>query len=189
MVTKTMFYSHARMEVKSGWRIYFPKDKRIIDENRFSDFLNFEGQGETPQQSTASLPNKRECIKKTGFHAGTVYGYRISPQWIYVTRYFYTRGNDDMKSAGKRARKINDWKGAMEVWKKESLNSNKKIAWHANYNMAVACEREGNLELALEWAKKAYDRGQKSAAAQYVNTLKYRIAEQHRADEQMKGKQ
>ena len=94
-----------------------------------------------------------------------------------------------MKVAGRKARQINDWKGAMEMWKKEALNSDRKIAWHANYNMAVACEREGNLDIALEWAKKSYEIKGKSAAAQYVNALNYRIAEKKRADEQMKGKQ
>ena len=187
--TVTEFYSHARMEVKSGWRIYYPKEKKIVDEYHFSDFLTFDAKGTNPENATAALPNKRECIKKTGFQAGNTYGYRISPQWITVSRYFYTRGNDNMKFAGKKVKQIRDWKGAMEIWKKEALNSDTKIAWHANYNMAVGCEREGNLEAALEWAKKAYERGHKSAAAQYVNTIKYRISEQKRADEQMKGKQ
>ena len=94
-----------------------------------------------------------------------------------------------MKFAGKKARQINDWKGAMELWKKEALNSKQKISWHANYNMAVAAEREGNLDLALQWAKKAYEIGGKSAAAQYINILNNRIAEQKRLDEQMKGKE
>ena len=188
VVTTTEFYTHAQIEVKTGWRIYFQKEKRIVDEYRFSDNLNFDGKGPTPQSATAALPDKRESVKQTGAHAGTVYGYRISPQWITVSRYFYTRGNDNMKFAGKKARKINDWKGAMEVWKKEALNSDKKIAWHADYNMGVACEREGNLDVALEWAKKSYERGHKSAAAQYLNTLNYRIAEKKRADEQMEGR-
>ena len=184
--TVTEFYSHARMEVKSGWRIYYPKDKRIIDEHRFSDFLGFDAKGTSPENASAALPNKRECIKKTGYQAGNTYGYRISPQWITVSRYFYTRGSDYMKMAGKKARKIGDWKGAMAIWKKESENSNQKIAWKACYNMAVGCEHEGNLESALEWAKRSFDKGQKSAAAQYVNTIKFRISEQKRADEQMK---
>lgn len=185
--TVTEFYSHARMEVKTGWRIYYPKDKSIVDQFRFSDFLTFDAKGTTPENATAALPNKRECIKKTGFQAGTTYGFRISPQWITVSRQFYTRGSDYMKTAGKKARKIGDWKGAMAIWKKESENANRKIAWKASYNMAVGCEREGNLEAALEWAKRAYDRGQRSAAAHYVNTLKHRISEQKRADEQMKN--
>ena len=188
-VTTTEFYTHAQMEVKTGWRIYFPKEKRIVDEYRFADNMNFSGKGPTPQAATAALPNKRECVKSTGAHAGTVYGYRISPQWITVSRYFYTKGNENMRMAGKRARQINDWKGSMEIWKKESLNSDKKIAWHADYNMGVACEREGNLDIAMEWAKKAYEKGHKSAAAQYINSLTYRISEKKRADEQMKGKQ
>lgn len=186
-ITVTEFYSHAQMEVKSGWRIYYPKEKQIIDQHRFSDFLTFDSKGTTPENAAAALPNKRECIKRTGVHAGAAYGYRISPQWIYVSRYFFTRGNDNMKYAGKKARKINDWKGAMEFWKKEALNSDKKIAWHASYNMAVGCEREGNLDLALEWAKKSYSIGQKSAAAQYVNILNDRIAEKKKLDEQMKN--
>jgi hypothetical protein len=188
-ITTTEYYAHARMEVKSGWRIYFPKEKRIVDENRFSDFMTFDGKGETPEKATRTLPNKRNCIKRTGYHAGTVYGYRISPQWIYVSRYFYTRGNDNMKIAGKKARQINDWKGAIEIWKKEALNANPKIAWKANYNMALASEREGSLDIALEWAKKAYQINGKPATSSYVNILTSRIYEQQRADEQMKGKQ
>lgn len=189
VVTVPEFYTHAHIEVKTGWRIYFPKEKRIVDENRFSQNLGFEGKGATPEQATMNLPNKRDCIKKVGFQAGTAYGFRISPQWINVSRYFYTRGNDNMKLAGKKARKINDWKGAMELWKKEALNNDPKISWHANYNMALACERAGNLDLALEWAKRAYDKGRKSAAAQYVNIINSRIIEKQRLDEQMEGKQ
>ena len=161
----------------------------MVDEYRFSDFMNFDGKGPTPEAATAALPNKRDCINKTGFHSGNVYGFRISPQWIYVSRYFYTRGNDNMKFAGKKARRINDWQGAMLVWKKEALNSDKKIAWHATYNMAVACEREGNLDASLDWAKKSYEVGHTSAASQYIHIINERIAEKKRLDDQMKGKQ
>ena len=188
VVTATEFYTHAQVEIKTGWRIYFPKEKRIVDEFRFSDFMNFDGKGPTPEAATASLPNKRECVKKVGAHAGDRYGFRISPQWITVTRQFYTSGNDFMKEAGRKARRINDWQGAMDIWKKEALNTKRKIAWHANYNMAVACEHEGNLDIALEWAKKAYEISGRGVAAQYINTLNMRIAEKKRADEQMDSK-
>ncbi len=188
-VTTTEFYTHAKMEVRTGWRIYFPKEKRIVDEFRFSDFMNFEGKGPTSEAATAALPNKRECTKQAGAQAGGVYGYRIAPQWITVTRQFFTSGNDFMKEAGRKARRVNDWKGAMEIWKKEALNQKRKIAWHANYNMAVACEREGNLDIALEWAKKAYEISGRGVAAQYINDINLRIAEKKRADEQMGGKQ
>lgn len=176
-----------RMEVKTGWRIYFPGDKRIVDLHRGFDYLTFEGRGVNPEMAMRQLPNKRDCIRRTGFHAGQQYGYRISPQWINVYRKFFTRGNDNMKLAGKKVKHINDWKNAMEIWKKEALNTDTKIAWHACYNMAVGCEREGNLQAALEWANKAYNIGHKGDAAQLVNALNYRIAEQRRLDEQMKG--
>ncbi|MBI4946825.1 MAG: hypothetical protein HY840_10555 [Bacteroidetes bacterium] len=187
-VTTTEFYTHAQMEVKSGWRVYFPKEKRIVDEYRFSDYMTFDGKGATPEQATAALPNKRDCIKKTGFHAGNSYGFRISPQWIYVSRYFYTRGSASMKVAGKRARQLNDWKCSMDIWKREALSTNRKTAWKANYNMAVASEREGNLDMAMVWAKKAYEIGGKSAAASYINILNSRIMDNNRLNEQMKGK-
>jgi len=188
-ITVTEFYVQARMEVKSGWRIYFPAEKKIVDEKRMSHFMTFNSKGETPERAMAGLPDKSSCINKNGYEAGLAYGVRISPQWIQVSRYFYTRGNDNMKIAGKKARNSNDWKGAMDIWKKEALNTNPKISWKANYNMALAAEREGNLSIALDWAKKAYEIKGKSAAASYINTLNSRVYQQKRADEQMKGKQ
>ncbi len=186
--TTTEFYTHAQIEVKTGWRIYYPKEKQIVEEYRFSDFMNFNGKGFTPEQATFALPNKRDCIKNTGHKAGATYGFRISPQWIYTTRYFYTRGSKAMKLAGKRIRQIDDWKGAIETWKKETLNAKRKVARNACFNMAVASEHEGNLEVALEWANKAYNIGQKSVAGQYINTLNFRIAQEKRLKEQMQGK-
>jgi hypothetical protein len=54
--------------------------------------------------------------------------------------------------------------------------------------MAVASEHEGNLDMALIWAKKAYEIGGKSAAATYINILNSRIMDNNRLNEQMKGK-
>ncbi|MFH1004409.1 MAG: DUF6340 family protein [Bacteroidota bacterium] len=184
-ITVIEHYANAKMEITTGWRVYEPKTKSIIDEYKFSDFLDFNSKGTSPEDAKAKLPSKRDCINKTGFHVGKKYGYRIAPQWILVIRNYYNKGNDNMKLAARKIRQVNDWKNAMELWKKEALNNNVKIAGRASYNMAVVCEREGNLEIALEWVKKSYLSGNKNAR-NYMNILNARIQDAKRLNEQMK---
>jgi len=179
-------YANAQIDVKVGWRIYYPKEKIIVDDFRDGNGLGFSGKGPNPQAAVAALPNKRECVRQVGFDAGTKYGYRIAPQWIFVSRAFYKKGSDIMKTAGKKVRRTDDWNGAVELWKKEMSKSNKKTEWKAAYNIAVACEKEDNLEAALEWAKKSYKLKSKSVVASYIRTLQARIKQQEKVDEQMK---
>ena len=55
-----------------------------------------------------------------------------------------------------------------------SAAENRKAAGRAAYNMAVASEINGNLDLALEWAQKAWtDYGNKKAR-DYINVIKAR---------------
>ncbi len=53
--------------------------------------------------------------------------------------------------------------------------------------MAVACEVEGKLELARDWAKEAYEQDGNKKARTYYNQLKSRIAAQKVVDKQMGG--
>lgn len=44
-----------------------------------------------------------------------------------------------------------DWLKAAEIYKKETKNKNENIAAKATYNMALICEMEGNLDVAIDW--------------------------------------
>ena len=67
-----------------------------------------------------------------------------------------------------------NWKGAEEVWLKETNNTSRKIAGRACYNMAIISEINGDIDKAIEWAKKAYENYNNRLGLTYVNILKNR---------------
>ncbi len=174
----------SRMNITVGWRIYNNRSEVISDEFRYTDFLAFTGQGLTQNEALANLPSKYDALFRTGFHTGQRYGRRITPLWVTESRQYYTKGSDELKKAGKKV-KINDWEAAAEIWKKEALNTEKKIAGRACYNMAVFCETRGNFDIALEWSKKAYsDFGNKKARS-YTALIKRRMRDRQVLQQQM----
>jgi uncharacterized protein DUF6340 len=185
--TRQEYDADMKMTVTSGWRLYDPKHKTIVDEYRGNDFLHFHGRGWDEHAATSNLPPKRDAVNKTGYYAGQQYGYRISPMPIRVTRKYYKKGSPDMEKAARLA-VANNWKGAAKLWKPMAERSaNEKLAGNAAYNMAVASEVEGKLEIALMWAKKSYvDYGNKKARS-YISIIERRIADQKRLKDQFEG--
>lgn len=176
--------ANMRMTIQSGWRIYDFKNKQIVDEFRGQDYLDFTGAGMNPDAAVAGLPIKREALKRTGYHAGGSYGYRIAPQWIRLHREYYTKGSGALKKA-KRMVRVNDWKGAAEIWRGRTTSKDRKEAGRAMFNMAVASEVFGNLESAKEWADKAYKEKNNKKALQYSYQLQRRMKDAEVLKQQM----
>ncbi len=174
------------INIEAGWRVYYPSTKKIVDENVFRDNKFWESSGPTQESATGKLPNRRNAITNAGFFAGQQYGFRISPVWTNVRRMYYISGNDDMKAAKYKV-KTNDWHDAAEIWQKYTNSTDKKLAGRATYNMALACEIDGKLNIALTWAKKSYQNFNNKSAGTYVNVLNRRIMDQDKLRQQMGG--
>jgi hypothetical protein len=176
--------AESRMNITVGWRIYNYRSKIISDEYRYTDFLAFSGQGYTQNEALSNLPSKYDALFKTGFHTGQRYGRRITPLWVTESRQYYTKGSDELKVAGRKV-KSGKWEDAAEIWKKEALNKEKKIAGRACYNMAVFSETRGNFDIALEWSQKAYtDFGNKKARS-YMALIRSRMRDRQVLQQQM----
>lgn len=183
-VEYTEHIANLDMKVVTGWRIYYPAQRMIVDNHVFEDHKGFTGRSDNQELAITRLPSKEQAAREAGELAGQDYAVRISPMWMDVARDYYTKGSADMKLATRRARS-NDWKGAGEVWMKLAESSaNPKVKKRACYNMALVCEIEGNLDLAIEWAKKARDLGMNRAIAR-INQLEQRKLDEARASEQM----
>ncbi|MDP4964800.1 MAG: DUF6340 family protein, partial [Salibacteraceae bacterium] len=74
---------------------------------------------------------------------------------------------------------IKVWKQALE--KRPSTKSSGKLA----YNIAVGYEVIGELNLAKEWAQKAYVNYGNKKGQLYVNVLERRMADEERVMQQM----
>lgn len=177
--------TNTRVHVLSCWRIYDPKYKRILDTY------------EQPSQYVYSLPlngildaallrqRKLEMMRGAGNVAGDLYGHRISPQWIWVNRNYYTKGSDQMKQAAKYVR-VNNWDKAAELWRSQTTSAKEKTAGRATFNMALAAERSGDLDAAISWAEKAYTQYGVKPALSYRDQLTYRKQDEERLKQQMK---
>ena len=160
------------ISIESGWRIYDVNKKQIIDENKFIDVKDFSAWGNSFEEAKLNLPSERRVIKELGLLAGEEYGFRISPKWIKVNRTYYIGKSEDLKLAKSYVKK-GDWDAAIDIWKDLVDSPDKKIAGRSAYNMAIATEIRGELDIAIEWADKAGKLGEKKAYS-YINILQSR---------------
>lgn len=159
--------------VKTGWRIYDPASRNILDEFPLGRNLTFSGKGINPVAAAGALINRKEAVKAVSLQAGQYYAMRIIPYRTRVTRDYYVKGTDNFRTARRKAQTGN-WDGAAELWKKETTNPSSKVAGRACYNMAIICEINGELDLAIEWSQKAYENYNNRLALNYIKLLKNR---------------
>ncbi|NLR67926.1 hypothetical protein HGH92_26715 [Chitinophaga varians] len=161
--------------VKTGWRIYDPAGRNILDEFALNRDLTFSGRGINPVAAAGALINRKEAVKTVGIQAGQNYGMRIIPYRTRVTRDYYVKGTDNFRIARRKAQTGN-WDGAAVLWKKETTNPDRTVAGRACYNMAIICEINGELDLAIKWSQKAYEEYNNRLALNYIRLLKNRKA-------------
>ena len=161
--------------VKTGWRIYDPSGRNILDEIAITRDLTFHSTGLTPAIALKALTDRKEAVKQVGTNAGMAFARRILPYQIRVTREYYVKGTNNFKIAMRKAR-TGSWDEAGELWMKETTNSSSKIAGRACYNMAIISEIKGSLDVGLEWARKSYEDYNNKNALHYINILKNRKA-------------
>jgi tetratricopeptide (TPR) repeat protein len=188
VIKYTEYTAGLDVQIDAGWRIYYPLQKQLVDQNVFIDNKRWTNSNDSKKRAEQGLPSQERSVSDAGSFAGNQYAIRVSPRWIWVSREYYKKGNTDFETATRKIQ-TNDWKGAAEYWQKQTQNPDPKIAGMANFNMALACEMEGNLDAALEWLKKAYTDYNNKKARYYMATIQQRIDDQYRLDEQMKGVQ
>jgi hypothetical protein len=182
--TVTQAQVNITTHIKTGWRIYDPKKKDIIDEHPMFDAITVTANATTIVNTTEALLGRKEAIKQNANRLGHMYADRIIPYWIKVTRDYYVKGNNDFKVATRKARTGN-WVGAGELWLKQTGSRKRKMAGRACYNMAILGEINGDIDNAISWAQKAYENYNNKLALQYVTVLKKRKIKNQRADYQL----
>ena len=162
-----------RTVVKTGWRIYDPSTKRVLDEAAVSKHIVFTGRGINPVLAANALIGRKEAVKQVGDRTGAAYAYRIVPAWLRVSRYYFVRGNRMFKVARRKAESGN-WDGAAEIWKNESSAEKRKAAGRACYNMAIISEINGDVDGAIRWARQSYENHNIKLALRYIKVLEGR---------------
>ncbi len=159
--------------VKTGWRIYDPSGRNILDEYVEGESVVKSGRGINPLVAAKALSGRKDAVREVSTRAGQSYALRILPYRIRVYRDYFVKGNDNFKIA-KRKAQMGQWDEAGELWKKETGNPKMKIAGRAVYNMAILNEINGDVDEALNWARKAWGDYNVRQALDYVRILENR---------------
>jgi len=183
------YYAELRIRANAGWRFYDNVNKKLIDQQVFWDEKVWNGTGLTPDEAMRKLPRKRAAINDAAIFSGEMLAFRISPKWLTAGRTIYKKGGkqENFKKTRDAAR-VNDWDQVEKLMDPVTRISSNKVAARACHNTAVAFEMRGELPVALEWAKKAYNLDRKSIYRDYINKLNTRIMDQSRLKEQLEGK-
>jgi hypothetical protein len=161
------------INVKTGWRIYDPASKIILDEYIEGKSVTSTGKGINPLVAAKALTGRKAAVADVSSQAGQNYAFRILPYRIRVYRDYFVKGNDNFKAA-KRKAQMGQWDDAGEIWQKETGNQKTKIAGRAVYNMAIISEINGDIDEALNWARKAWGDYNIKLALDYVRILENR---------------
>jgi hypothetical protein len=159
--------------VKTGWRLYSPADRAILDEYVVAESVVFNGSGINPVAALAAIAKRKEAVMEVSRKAGHIYALRLIPYRIRVTRDYFVRGTDNFKVAKRRAQ-LGKWDEAAELWQIETSNPKMKVAGRAHYNMAIISEINGDLDAAISWAQKAYSDYRNKLGLRYARILENR---------------
>lgn len=161
--------------IKTGWRLYDNVTKHLSDQFVNNNNFIVSGSGINPMKAYETITNRKNEVFRISKNNGYAYGNELLPYTIRERRLYFVKGNSNFETAQRKAQ-TGDWDGAGELWKKETLNTNPKLAGRAYYNMAIISEINGNLEEALNWAAQSYSDFNIKEGLQYSKILKARIA-------------
>lgn len=179
------YYIYTRKFYIDGhWTLVDPWNQQTVDKNRYQDTLFWEGYGLTAREAQDDAGSIQQQVKELGYWFGFDYASRILPVWQDSERLLYALGPGDF-SSGYELAKEGNWEKAVESWKPFVNHHEQEMRSRASYNMAVASEMMGNIDLALEWANKSYAIKNKSHVLNYISLLKRRQQDFQKLQRQM----
>jgi hypothetical protein len=106
---------------------------------------------------------------------------QIAPHWEGVDRMYFSYINHDFAVAADLIMR-NKWIEAIRIWREYENDRNPKLAAAACYNIALACEAQGKIDIAIGWLEKSIEKYPFFNANNYLDILKERQIEAIRLD-------
>lgn len=180
------YYLEGVASVSAGFRLYDPKEKNILDQQRFEKRNLWSAEGETKAQAMTVLIPKADAARAVGEMAGAGYSAKIAPMYAQINRGFFPKSKTDPSVAqGARQAEVDQWEQAIETWQAALPGVDEKSGGMLAYNIAVGYEVLGSLDLAKEWAGRAYTEFGLKKGRGYVGTLNSLIQQQNLLEQQM----
>jgi len=167
----------AETEIYVRWTLY-DREKRMLEEQdttihtrQVTNWLP------TPDEAFDELPPPEDIISQTARETGFAIASTISPIWQAATRYYFSGGSKDMRTAAGFI-SSGEFAKADSIWSILENMRNRGIAYHAAYNRIIMEEINGNLVGAKDKAEKLWRESRMTEAQKYLQLLEKRIREQ-----------
>lgn len=181
------YFAEGVGNVKIGIRLYDNINQTIVDEQFLNRTNTWRAAADSKAGALAALINKSEATQELARRVGRDYAYKIAPLPIRVGRTYYRKNKKaPVLERGTRLAEVGQWNEAINTWKTGISIADEKRAGQLCYNVAVAYEVLGELDIAIEWAQKAYTQYGNKLARNYVRILNDRKISEARLQEQMK---
>jgi len=164
------FFAATDISYFSEWRLYRPQDLKPVIRFQIGDSIFWNAGSYSLEDVYKQMPRTKEALIGGGIAAGLKMAGYISPGWKNQIRYYYLTGKNEIDAAVPFI-KNNKWEEAAEIWKKHTSNSSKTIRSKVEYNLALASEMIGDLDLAIEWGLKSFKSRYSKAIEVYLKTL------------------
>ena len=141
--------------VLAGWSFYDLKKIALNYHFQKIDTVEWIEPAYGLKEAKRVLPPRNDAVLNAADLAGTTFGEFIAPHWLTVERMYYQSGHTELKLTDKMVAG-NRWIDAAKIWKKNTTNKNKQIAAKSMFNLALACEMQGEMDAAIDWAVKSF---------------------------------
>lgn len=149
------FLAKVELSVSAGWRFYQPKLRRTLDENVYKVMYSIQNEGDTKLSAIEALPAKQQRFIMAGAYAGEEYAKLMKPGVIELKRKYYIKGDQVIEDAAELIAN-DEWSKAERKWDYNAYNGESdKLKAMCSYNMALKSEKEGYLNKALGFARRA----------------------------------
>jgi hypothetical protein len=174
------------LETHTKWCFYDPFTLIASDDFTYTDFNNYEQ--EVPCGGILPIKNITGILYDACLLTGNRLGEQICPSWKdNVQRFIFSGPGRSLKQAYFLA-SHSQWNQAAVIWNDLSNSPDKKQAYRASFNLALAWERDDDLDQAGEWAKYADSLHSDKITKAYVIILDQRIRFKAELDDQIEGK-
>jgi len=147
--------AHIDSKYNAVVKIYNPVKKEITRQLVVDDTISWQEDGSSTKAIFARLPSIKDCLIQTGIKVALDIDERLSPHWVKENRIVFLIDHGDSSRINEYASGQN-WQDAYDYWLQYIDSEKKSVKSKAEFNLALASEMLGDLDLAIEWAQKSY---------------------------------
>ncbi len=181
-----LYYMKMKILGAADFRFYDLKRQTILDRATISDTIYLDNVAYGWERCLQPFPDRAGAFEQIASQLGQKYAARFSPTLRDAKRFYFNLVNHSDFQKGSEYARQGLWATAARYWIKPATGKKRRFAAFASFNMALASEMQGKLDIALYWIDQSLLRKQTAEAQQYRTQLLKRKTEVDKLVEQMK---